>query len=189
MNDLQAIEPVTVAVTTEVSTKFPDGFTIVEAALLAHDIATGGYKKLTLLEKYEISEADYDAIYNNDTFQTLLTQSIAEWKSIRNLNDRLALKAAVTLENALPVVGARMHDKAEPLSSVIEAGKMLAKMSGVGEKTQAPTAPGEKFTITINLGADTLVYEKSRPAIEVSAVQQQPEGEGETPPLQLDSQA
>jgi hypothetical protein len=52
-----------------------------------------------------------------------------------------------------------MSEKREELKNVVGAFKAISQIAGMeGEKTQPGT--GEKFTITINLGSDTLKYDK-----------------------------
>ena len=166
-------------VTTPVTTPLPDGWTIQALAALARDIAINLYAEDVILAKHSLNSAQYAEIAKHEVFQRLVEAAAADWNSSKSIQQRLALEAAVTLETTMPTIGARMADVKEPLNAVIEAGKLLAKMSGVGE-SKTPQAAGEKFTITINLGADTLKYEKTR-QIEIQSI---PEGESDDLPVQ-----
>jgi len=163
---------VTVAVTTPAP--LPPGFTVPGVAALARDLAIHLYDEDVTLKKHGITAEQFETLSAVSFFTRMLEAASLDWNSTKTINQRLALEAAVTLEEALPDIGARMKKSDEALSGVVEAGKLLAKVAGLGEaKTQAP--PGEKFTITINLGADTLKYDKTRPRL--VEVQSQPEGD------------
>jgi hypothetical protein len=47
-----------------------------------------------------------------------------------------------------------MQNKGEGLPGVIEAAKFFGKIARVGEREVGPSAPGERFTINIDLGGD-----------------------------------
>jgi hypothetical protein len=126
------------------------------------------YERPVILKKHGVTEAQVKTLETHSYFQKLLDQTAREWNSPRSINERLALESAVALEGAIPDIAARMGVKNEPLTGVVEAGKLLAKIAGAGEQRQQQ-APGEKFTITINLGGETQVYEKTRPALDLTA--------------------
>ena len=100
-------------------------------------------------------------------FKNTLQAMTVEWNAVGNTQKRLALEAAIALEDALPAVAARLSKNTEPLAGVVELAKLLAKMAGVGE-ANAQQVPTERFKITINLGADVAQFEKSRPVIEIN---------------------
>ena len=83
-----------------------------------------------------------------------------EWQSAENAQARIKIEAAVALEDALPAIAARMTKEGEALSGVVETGKLFAKLAQIGEG-RSEGLPGEKFSITINLGEDKkLTFEK-----------------------------
>ena len=57
---------------------------------------------------------------------------------------------------------ARAHDNKEVLSSKIEILKTVAKFAGI-DKLNGAEVVGEKFTVTINLGGETMKIEKTLP--------------------------
>jgi hypothetical protein len=61
----------------------------------------------------------------------------------------------------MPLIGQRMLTGTEPLTSVIEGAKLMAKIAGIGELKTSPASAAERFVITINLGADVEHYDKS----------------------------
>ena len=46
----------------------------------------------------------------------------------------------------------RLHDHEEALPAVIEAGKMLARIAGLGVPTDVQGTIGERFVINISMG-------------------------------------
>lgn len=128
---------------------------------LAMEVATDMRETADILKSFSLTQKDYAAISKNPYFQRVLATAKREWESVNSTEDRLKLKARLALELGMITLGSRMADDKEPLNAAVEAGKLFAKLAGVGE--ERPTgAPGEKFTININLGADSkLSYEKN----------------------------
>jgi hypothetical protein len=56
----------------------------------------------------------------------------------------------------MPHIYARMLSTGEQLNHVVEAGKWLSDIGGL-KKDPNKGQPGERFQITINLGADTKI--------------------------------
>lgn len=146
----------------------PVGWTIQRAAAFIRDIAHNMYDMPFILKTHGVSQAQYDGIKDQEFFQSALRAMTIEWNSIGNTQKRLAIEAAIALEDALPTMAARLHKPTELLTGVVELAKLLAKMAGVGETTQN-NAPTERFKITINLGADTQQFEKTK-TIEINSV-------------------
>jgi hypothetical protein len=120
-----------------------------------------------ILKKHNVTEAQYAMMCANDYFKRTLDAMTTEWNTAANTPKRLALEALIALEDKLPDVVARLGTKTEPLSSVVQLAAFLAKIGGLGEQAQTAT-PGEKFKITINLGADVEKFEKERrPVIQI----------------------
>lgn len=135
--------------------------TPVGLASLAREVAMDIKELPDILKFYKLTTATYDAICKNPFYKRALEVSTIEWNSALSTHERIRLEAAATLENALPGLSARMNNKDEAFPAAIEAGKLFAKIAGLDANVRADSAPGEKFTININLGADTkLHYEK-----------------------------
>lgn len=173
-----------------------DKITIAELAALARDLVTNLYDQADLLKKHEITAQQLAAIKTQPFFQKLLEDTTTEWNKPKNINERLALEAAAGLERAMPAIIKRMQEVKEPLPGVVQAAKLLSEVAGTNAKAQPTAGAGEKFSITINLGADQEVYEKTRSVtIEAeaapSAVPVQPlaEGAGEGPAIQPEPKA
>lgn len=155
--------------------QMPPGWTIQKVASLVRDLSTNMYDLPYILKTHGLSQAQYDVLSTNEAFQSTLRAMTVEWNTIGNTQKRLALEAAIYLEDALPAVAARLSKATEPLAGVVELAKLLGKLAGVGEPTQN-NAPQERFKITINLGADVQQFEKSR-AIEIQQVTEGPSPE------------
>jgi hypothetical protein len=158
----------------------PDGWTISKVARLVRDLSTNMYDLAFVLKTHGLTQAQYDGLAASEAFQSALRAMTIEWNTIGNTQKRLALEAAIYLEDALPAVAARLSKATEPLPGVVELAKLLAKMAGIGEAAQN-NAPTERFKITINLGADVQQFEKTRPVVEI---QSQPQGPGADGPIQ-----
>ncbi len=110
-----------------------------------------------------MSKEQYDWLKEHHAFfKQALHVSTIEWNSALTTPERIKLESAAILEDALPRLGARMANQAEGLPGVVEAAKLFAKIAGLGEKEVGDRAPGEKFTISINLGGDDKLIYKSK---------------------------
>ena len=141
----------------------PDGtaLTPMGLAALAREVAMDIKELPEILKFYKLTDATYADICKIPFYARALEVALIEWNSALSTPDRIKIEAAATLEDALHGLGARMKNKDEAFPAAIEAGKLFAKIAGLGEPGRAEGAPGEKFTININLGADTkLHYEK-----------------------------
>src|SRR5258708_2817759 len=117
-------------------------------------MARGRKEEEEILASHNISSETYEILKEHPTFIKLLDGMRKEWLSVGNTQDRVAIEAAFTFEQAIPHLYSRMIDRKEPLNHATEVAKVLAKAGGIGEnKREGPI--GEKFAITINLGADT----------------------------------
>jgi hypothetical protein len=121
-------------------------------SLLAKEIAADIKPVETILSEYGIDQGDFASIRNNDRFKVFLHNARIGWNSAQNVEERLKQRAAVTLEESMPEMFARLHDPKEPLSAKAQIGELLRKISGVGSVT-AGTAGTEKFSLVINIGS------------------------------------
>lgn len=142
----------------------PDGtaLTPMGLAALAREVAMDIKELPEILKFYKLTDASYADICKIPFYARALEVAIIEWNSALSTHDRIKIEAAATLEDALHGLGARMKNKDEAFPAAIEAGKLFAKIAGLGEPGRTEGAPGEKFTININLGNDVpqLHFEK-----------------------------
>lgn len=131
---------------------------------LAREIAMDIQPIETILKQYSITSQAWEQLQRNGKFIRLLESQVEEWNSALNTHERVRAKSAAMLEEWLPELNNRMHDRDEALPAKIEAGKMLTKMAGIGVAESNAGGGGERFTVTINLGEDhKLVIDKQLP--------------------------
>jgi hypothetical protein len=132
--------------------------------VLAREIAMDLNSIETILETLQIDEPQWEEIKANPRFQTLLESEVIAWQSASNTAERVKLKAASMIEEWLPELYTRMNDGKEALTAKIEAGKLAARLAELGLTKANVEGVGEKFSITINLGADNqLTFNKQLP--------------------------
>jgi hypothetical protein len=123
-----------------------------------------------ILKLNHVTPQQFSQIVRTPRYKTLMQQARLEWSTAKNSAERVRLKTAVMLEEALPEFHARMHDKSEPLSSKVELAKFVGKLSGIGEKAPNSGPAAETFKVIINLGeSEKLSFEKELPAKVIEA--------------------
>lgn len=132
-------------------------WTIHRVAALVRDLAMNLYDEPAILAKHGLSIPEYEVLKKNNFFQNALEQETLAWNSPQSATRRLALEAAMAVENALPVVAARLHNTNEPLADVVGLIKVLSELAGaIGSKAAGQAGPtASQFKISINLGGDT----------------------------------
>lgn len=104
-----------------------------------------------ILRRMSISDEQFRDISANPRFQQMLATEVANWHSATNTHERVKLKAAAMMEEALPEFFERMLDTKESLPAKVETAKMVTKLAGMGNERQAGEAR-EHFSLTINIG-------------------------------------
>jgi hypothetical protein len=131
---------------------------------LAREIAMDIQPLETILKQYSISPETWETLKSNGKFQNLLFSETEAWNGALNTHERVKLKAASMLEEFLPELNNRLHDRDEALPAKIEGAKLVTRIAGLGERVDA-VGGGERFTVTINLGEDAkLTFDKQLPA-------------------------
>lgn len=124
-------------------------------AKLAREIAMDIKERHAILQEFKLTEAQYEFLEeHNEFYRSALAAACKEWHAPLTTQERIRIEAAAILEDSLLGLGARMQNKVEGLPGVIEAAKLFAKVAGVGERDAGSAAPGERFTINIDLGGD-----------------------------------
>lgn len=123
---------------------------------LAREIAMDIRTTDEILKTYEIDESRWQLIQQNHTFKGYLRGAIEEWSSATNAQERVRAKALAMVEESLPEFYSRLHDADEALQHKTEVLKTITKLAGL-ESKPGEAGGGEKFTVTINLGADQQV--------------------------------
>lgn len=139
--------------------------TYADLAKLAREIAMDIKERHVALKDFNLTDAQYDFLEShNDFYKQALKAACIEWHSPLSTQERIKLEAAAILEDGLPGLGARMQNKSEQLSGVVEVAKLFAKVAGVGEREAGMATPGERFTINIDLGGDQKIAVSTGPA-------------------------
>ena len=129
---------------------------------LAREIARDMNPIQTILESRQIDANEWERIQANPHFQRVLNAEVEAWQSANNVGERVRLKALHFVEEALPEFFQRAHDPRETLNAKTEVLKTITRLAGIGNSMGETGAMGEKFSVTINLGADqTLKIEKT----------------------------
>jgi hypothetical protein len=135
-----------------------------ELSKLAREIAMDIKERVVILQEFKLNDTQYDFLEaNNDFYRSALAAACKEWHAPLSTAERIKVEAAAILEDSLLGLGARMQNKGEGLPGVIEAAKLFAKVAGVGERESSQSAPGERFSINIDLGGDQKISVSSSP--------------------------
>lgn len=132
---------------------------------LARELAIDHYPLETILEQHRITTETWLTIKSNPRFIRLLESEIVQWQGALNTEQRVKLKAASVVEEFLPEAHQRLHTSSEILSSKVELFKAVARIAGMGMTgVGVEGAGGDRFSVTINLGADSqLKFEGKSP--------------------------
>jgi hypothetical protein len=144
-------------------TLIPNDLSDITLVKLANELAVNHYPLDKVLAHHQIDEDTWEHIKNLPRFQQLLREKIEEWHRASNTHERLKLRAAGMMEQSLDEIYLRTHDRTEPLNAKVEVWKLLARIGDVGVAGAGIEGGGEKFSITINLGADQIKIDKQLP--------------------------
>jgi hypothetical protein len=133
----------------------PKQFGPPEMVALARDLATNIHPLRDILLKHNLTNIQYEFISeHNEFFKKTLQVLSLEWQGVTKTADRLRMQAQAALEAQLPSIASRMGKQSEKLIDAVEAAKLFAKIGDVDGGTDRGNASGERFTISIDLGAD-----------------------------------
>src|SRR5215471_5528196 len=106
------------------------------ASRLAREIARDLVPVETILDRFKISDDDYQRVLRSPIFQQRFREELDVWgaSTPRAITERISAKAATMIEESLIEVYALIHDKDQPMSAKIEALKWASKLAGVGER-------------------------------------------------------
>lgn len=122
---------------------------------VAREVAIDLYDIETILKSNEINETQWERMRRDPQFLQLLEAEKLAWNAAANTLERTKLKAGALIEEFLPEANARIHDKNETLTAKTELVKTLTRIAGMGlDRASIEGGGGERFQVTINLGAD-----------------------------------
>ena len=139
-------------------------FTDVTLVKLARELAMEIHPLEDILKAHQIEPKLWETIQENPRFQSLLETEMAQWNGALNTSERVKIKAAALIEEWLPEANERVHDRHETLSAKTELAKLVRDLAGFSRSGMNVENGGERFSVTINLGADAqLKFEKQLP--------------------------
>jgi hypothetical protein len=132
---------------------------------LSREIAMDVNSVADILKRYAIGDEQWDKIQNSARFAQLLRNAVEEWESALNTHERVKIKSATMIEVWLEHANSLLHKETESITGKTELAKFIGRLADMGlTNAKVDGAMGEKFSITINLGADqTLKFEKQLP--------------------------
>ena len=123
-------------------------------AHLAREMAMAIRPYKAIFQDFDIDEETFYEISKHPFYKRASEQFLLEWNSSLSAAERVKLISAAYAEQGLPVIGKRMLDPKESLVGVLDGFKALCRNAGIGTDTKTDKPSGERFQITINLGAD-----------------------------------
>lgn len=148
--------------------------------LLVREVVMDVNELTTILKSFNIDLPTFQAIEQCEEYKLLFDRLFAEWHRADSTEARLKIQSAFILEQALPKIGAKAMADGEALRDQVEAAKFLRALAGISDADRSGKV-GEKFAITINMGAQQVVIEKNitpTPAAQGSTSALPPDGEG-----------
>jgi hypothetical protein len=97
-----------------------------------------------------------DAVMENTAFREIYQQIAREWEGVTGTTQRIRLKSALIVEEALPAIHQMITATEGDHRLRLEAFKQLSKMSGVEDEAKKPTDGTEKFVVNIRIGGNEL---------------------------------
>ena len=142
----------------------------IDVVRLAREIAMDIVPLADILKQYSISDETWSELQRNSKFKMLLSLEVEAWSTALNTHERVKMKSASMLEEFLPELYRRMHDAEEAFPAVIEAGKTLARMAGIGnERNDIGASIGERFVINISMGPQVAPVEFTKDVTPVTS--------------------
>lgn len=121
---------------------------------LAREIAKDLRPLDEILAVHGVTEEQFEDIRIDPRFDRLLQSLIAEWSAAENTAQRVAVKSAALVEEALPVLYRDIVDSRIPLAQRVEGLKLASRLGKLGENDGVKEGAGSGFSIKIILGED-----------------------------------
>lgn len=124
------------------------------SATICAELAAGLTDAAGIKQKYELSDAQWNKLKNNEAFRAMLKDALVKFKGDIGAPARIKLKAEILLEDSLPVLDAIVHAKDGGAGTKLEAVKqltVLAEKSGGGKGGEKAEATGTGFNVSIHI--------------------------------------
>lgn len=130
---------------------------------LAREIAMDIHDLPDILKRLNITQDQWADIQRTKRFQGYLEDAVVTWQSALNGPERIKVKSLAAIEDWLATAYGYLHDDKLPLRDKTELAKLVSRLAGVGEKAPNELPVGEKISITINMGDQTMHVDKAPP--------------------------
>ncbi len=136
--------------------------TEIDISRLAREIARDLRPLELTLEKLNIDSEQYDRIKNNAIFQARMVEEAQMWAASTkaNVRDRVALKAAVAIEELLLDAIGIVQNPDIPGAARVQSLQFLAKMGQLGESNMTNDDGSGRVTINIMIGGKKISFDK-----------------------------
>lgn len=153
----------------------PNEIFAIEFAQLAREIAMDIFPLEQVLEVHKLSQEEWLKIRDHPTFQSMFHAMLIDWNLASSTRERVRTKAATGLESRLETFIREIDDETIPLIQRVEAGKFLARLGELdGQHQVLGGVGGDRFQITLNIGAVTKTAEAKIIDGEVTTVLPEP---------------
>lgn len=125
------------------------------SATICAEIASGLSTARDILEKYDISQEQWDKLKHSPVFRKMLAEAVAEWSGDLNAGKRITKKAEIMLEDSLPVLYEIAHDDQKPSQQRLESIKQMGVFAGKTGKGDGEGKGGSVGGAVINIHVDT----------------------------------
>lgn len=130
---------------------------------LARELAMDIHPLPDILKRLNITDIQWEEIQRNPRFNGYLDDAVVTWASALNGPERIKVKSLAAIEDWILTAYGYLNDEKSALRDKVELAKLMARLAGVGEKAPGELPVGEKISITINMGEQTMHVDKAAP--------------------------
>ena len=145
---------------------------------MVQELAAKIQEPAAILDRYGLSEADFQLIAATPQFRQAYKEAKAFWESDANTKDRIVRKAQVLVEDALVELYTIFKDRdVHPATRIqaIDRIHNLAKVDGGEQRVPLNPNAGATIVVNIDMGANQVIHQQyEHPAIEGEVVDDTP---------------
>lgn len=124
---------------------------------MAREIAMDILPIETIIANYGMTAHRFAVVRELPRFQQYVEHEILVWGTSLNASQRVKVKSISLIEEWLVHLNSEMHAATSTLASKVEAGKLVARLAGLGLNVAEAAGQSEQFSVTINMGDDRQV--------------------------------
>lgn len=122
---------------------------------IARDIAMDQHDLERVLKTNNVSAREFQRMSKDPRFVAILQEEVVAWNNAANAPERVKIKAAAMIEEWLPEAFQELHNREASLQHKTQLATLVSRLGGMDKGDMAIGSAGERFSVTINLGADT----------------------------------